>query len=193
MNIPQVDFHVLNDENNLEVITTRDIFLGKRTVLIMLPGAFTPTCTEQQLPGFEAAYDEIASNNVNQVLCVSVNDAYVMKAWGEALGIEKVTLIPDGNAAFTNGIKGAVAKENVGMGLRAWRLAMVINAEGVVEWAGVEEGQRNNASDDPYEKSTPEETIMALRQLGLQQLAAETADQMAAADVAAAPVVAPAE
>ena len=161
--LPQVDFY-LREDGEWSVKTTKDIFGGKRTVLFMLPGAFTPTCTEQQLPAFEAFYDSITEFGVDQVLCMAVNDAFVMNAWGESLGIEKVKLIPDGNGAFTGGIKAAVSKENVGMGARAWRLAMIISAGGVPEWIGVEEGQRANASDDPYVNSTPEAVKAALAQ-----------------------------
>ena len=186
MQLPITDFFVLNGlTNQINTVTTKDVFLGKRTVLFMLPGAFTPTCSEQQLPQFEAAYDEIASYGIDQVICVSVNDAFVMRAWGKSLGIEKVQLLPDGNGSFTSGIKGAVAKENLGFGARAWRLAMIVNENGMVEWAGVEDGQRANASDDPYEKSTPQEVIMALRGLELQAAAAAEAEAQALADTVA--------
>ena len=177
MNIPQVDFY-LRKGGEWSIKTTRDIFGGKRSVLFLLPGAFTPTCSTQQLPGFEAAYDEIKSYGVDEVFCLSMNDAFVMNAWGESLGIEKVKLLPDGNGAFTTALKAAVAKENLGFGIRAWRLALIIEANGEIAWAGVEEGQRANASDDPYEKSTPEAVLAALRafQLG------EAMDAVANAD-----------
>jgi len=178
-NLPIVDFY-LREGGEWVTKTTNDIFLGKRTVLFMLPGAFTPTCSNQQLPGFEAAYDDIIAQGVDQVVCLSVNDAFVMNAWGEYLGIEKVILLPDGNGAFTSGLKAAVAKENLGMGARAWRLALIINENGIVEWAGIEDGQRANASDDPYEKSTPEQVLIALAGIKLAAEAAQQADYDAA-------------
>ena len=181
--LPIVDFY-LREGGEFVTKTTKDILAGKRTVLFMLPGAFTPTCSEQQLPGYEAAYDDLIELGAEQVLCLSVNDAFVMNAWGESLGIEKVKLIPDGNGAFTAGIKAAVGKENVGMGARAWRLAMIISSGGVPEWIGVEEGQRSNASDDPYVNSTPEAAKAALAQLNLAAAAAELAERDAAAEVA---------
>ena len=174
MQLPQVDLYFRTD-GEWDIKTTTDVFLDKRTVLFMVPGAFTPTCSEQQLPGFEAAYDEITALGVDQVLCMSVNDAFVMNAWGESLGIKKVKLIPDGNGAFTTGLKAAVAKENLGFGVRAWRLAVIVNENGMVEWAGIEDGQRPNASDDPYSRSTPEEVIVALKTLKANAEAAETA------------------
>ena len=164
MNLPQVDFY-LREAGEWVTKTTTDIFLDKRSVLVLVPGAFTPTCSEQQLPGFEKAYDKITKLGIDQVLCLAVNDAFVMNAWGKSLGIKKVQLLPDGNGAFTTGLKAAVAKENLGMGARAWRLALIINENGMVEWAGIEDGQRPNATDDPYAKSTPEEVIKALQQL----------------------------
>jgi len=176
MALPQVDFY-LREGGEWAIKTTKDIFLGKRTVLFMVPGAFTPTCSDQQLPGYEAAYEDLKAAGADQVVCISVNDAFVMNAWGKSLGIEKVTLLPDGNGAFTSGVKAAVVKENFGMGIRSWRVALIINANGVPEWVGIEDGQRANASDDPYEKSTPEAALAALQELNLAAAAAELAAQ----------------
>jgi peroxiredoxin len=147
MNIPQVDFY-LRENGDWSIKTTKDLMAGKRVVLFLLPGAFTPTCSTQQLPGFEEAYDEIRSYGVDEVFCISVNDAFVMNAWGESLGVSKVKLLPDGNGDFTRGLRAAVEKSNLGFGARAWRCALIVTAEGEVQWAGVEEGQRANASDE---------------------------------------------
>jgi len=161
MNLPIVDF-IFREGGEFVTRTSRDLFLGKRVVLFALPGAFTPTCTEQQLPGFEAAYDEIRALGVDEVYCVSMNDAFVMNAWGESLGVEKVKLVPDGNGAWTTAVKMAVSKENLGFGVRSWRYAVVLN-DGDLEWSAPEDGMRNNASDDPYEASTPEAMIAYLK------------------------------
>ena len=185
MNIPQIDFYFVKD-GEINIQTTKDLFLGKRTVLFCVPGAFTPTCSSFQLPSFEEAHDDILALGVDQVLCVSVNDGFVMNAWGKSLGIEKVKLVPDGNGYFTQGLKAVVAKENTGMGLRSWRIAFVINENGVVEWAGVEEGQRANASDDPYEETSPNKVIEALKELNANNEAAEGADTDILAQLAAA-------
>lgn len=160
MQIPYVDF-VFREGGGFVTRTSAEIFSGKRVVLFALPGAFTPTCSERQLPGFEAAYDEIRSKGVDEVYCLSVNDGFVMNAWFDSLGIEKVKAIPDGNGAWTQSAKMAVTKENLGFGIRSWRYALVIN-NGAIEWAGVEPGQRGLASDDPYGESSPERVIQYL-------------------------------
>jgi len=174
MALPQVDFY-LREGGEWVIKTTKDLFLGKRTVLFMVPGAFTPTCSDQQLPGYEAAYEDLKAAGADQVICLSVNDAFVMNAWGKSLGIEKVILLPDGNGAFTAGVRAAVAKENFGMGVRSWRVAMIIDKDGKPEWIGIEDGQRANASDDPYEKSTPECALRALQEINLAAAAKDIA------------------
>jgi peroxiredoxin len=184
MNIPQTDFYFVFD-GEIDIKTTKDLFLGRRTVLFCVPGAFTEASTTQLL-GFEAAYEDIISNGIDQVLCVSVNDGYVMDAWAQAHGVHDVALVPDGNGYFTQGLKAVVAKENTGMGLRSWRVAFIINENGIVEWAGVEDGQRANSSDDPYEKTTPNEIILALKELNANNEAAEGADTDILAQLAAA-------
>jgi peroxiredoxin len=160
MQLPIVDF-VFREGGEFVTRTTRDIFAGKRVVLFALPGAFTPTCTEQQLPGFEAAYDEIKSFGIDEVYCLSVNDAFVMNAWFDSLGVKNVKALPDGNGAFTSSAGMAVQKTSVGFAIRSWRYAAVVS-DGELEWTGVEEGKRDNASDDPYEASTPERVVQYL-------------------------------
>jgi peroxiredoxin len=160
MQLPIVDF-IFREGGEFVTRTTRDIFAGKRVVLFALPGAFTPTCTEQQLPGFEAAYDEIKSFGIDEVYCLSVNDAFVMNAWFDSLGVKNVKALPDGNGAFTASAGMAVQKTNVGFAVRSWRYAAVVN-DGELEWTGVEEGKRDNASDDPYEASAPNRVVQYL-------------------------------
>src|SRR5690242_1403515 len=82
-------------------VTTDDIFMNKRIVFFALPGAFTPTCTNDHLPGYEKHYEEFKESRIDDVVCLSVNDAFVMYQWGKALGIQKIFLLPDGNAEFT--------------------------------------------------------------------------------------------
>ena len=81
--------------------TSKELFGGKRVVIFSLPGAFTPTCSSQQLPGYERLYDEFRAQGIDEIYCVSVNDAFVMNAWAEQLGIKKVKMLPDGNGDFT--------------------------------------------------------------------------------------------
>lgn len=105
-------------------VTTESIFDGKKVVVFSLPGAFTPTCSSTHAPGYEAKYDEFKKLGIDEVYCLSVNDAFVMKQWADKLGVEKVKMLPDGNAEFTRGMEMLVKKENLGFGDRSWRYSM---------------------------------------------------------------------
>ncbi len=141
-------------------VTTTDVFAGKRVVLFSLPGAFTPTCSSLQCPGYEASYDDMKTMGVDEVHCMSVNDAFVMYVWGKNLGLNKVKLLPDGNGDFTRRMGMLIDKTHLGFGMRSWRYATVIDDGKVVAWFQ-EPGINDNGSDsDPYEQSTPE-NIMA--------------------------------
>jgi len=155
--IPQVEF-VFRENSEFVTRTSADLFSDKRVVIFSLPGAFTPTCSAYQLPGFEAFYDMFTEQGIDEIYCISVNDGFVMNAWGKDQGIEKVKLIPDGNGYFTNGMGFLVSKSNLGFGERSWRYAAIIN-DGVIEKLFVEEGFRDNADTDPYEASTPEAVL----------------------------------
>lgn len=139
--------------------TTDDYFAGKRVVLFSLPGAFTPTCSTYQLPGFENGFDDFAGLGIDEIYCMSVNDSFVMNKWAEAQGIEKVKVIPDGSGEFTRKMGMLVAKDNLGFGMRSWRYAAVVN-DGVVEAWFEEPGMSDNHESDPYGESAPE-TVMA--------------------------------
>ena len=155
--VPQVEF-VFRENGEFVTRTTSDLFAGKRVVIFSLPGAFTPTCSAYQLPGFEDNYDEFTALGIDAIYCLSVNDGFVMNAWAKDQGIEKVKLIPDGNAHFTRSMGYLVRKSNLGFGERSWRYAAVVN-DGVIEKIFVEEGFRDNADTDPYEASTPEAVL----------------------------------
>jgi peroxiredoxin len=152
--IPQVEF-VFRENGEFVNRTSTELFDGKRVVIFSLPGAFTPTCSAYQLPGFEEKYEEFAALGIDAIYCVSVNDAFVMNAWEQDQNIEKVKLIPDGNAYFTRSMGMLVNKSNLGFGSRSWRYAAVVD-NGVIEKLFVEDGQRDNADTDPYEETTPE-------------------------------------
>jgi len=137
-----------------EDVTTDDLFEKKRIVVFSLPGAFTPTCSTYQVPGFEEAYECIKSLHVDDVYCVSVNDAFVMNAWAKAQGVENIKMIPDGSGQFTAGLNMLVEKDNLGFGNRSWRYAMLVT-DCVVEKAFVEPGQMDNCPEDPYGESAP--------------------------------------
>lgn len=142
--------------------STNDLFAGKKVVVFSLPGAFTPTCSNFQVPAYEALYNEFVELGVDAVYCVSVNDAFVMNAWAKEQVVEKVKFIPDGSAEFTEGMGMLVRKDNLGFGARSWRYAMVVN-DGVVEKMFVEPGLEDNCPTDPYGESAPETVLEYLR------------------------------
>lgn len=156
--IPQVEF-VFREDGEFVNHTSKELFDGKRVVIFSLPGAFTPTCSAYQLPGFEQMYNEFSDLGIDEIYCISVNDGFVMNAWKKDQNIEKVKFIPDGNAYFTRSMGMLVTKSNLGFGDRSWRYAAVVN-NGIVEKLFVEAGKRDNADTDPYEVTNPE-TILA--------------------------------
>jgi len=160
--VPQVVF-AFRENGEFVNRTTDDLFTDKRVVIFSLPGAFTPTCSAYQLPGFEERFEEFVQLGIDDIYCISVNDGFVMNAWGKDQGIEKVKLIPDGNAYFTRSMGYLVNKSNLGFGERSWRYAAVVN-DGVIEKLFLEEGFRDNADTDPYEESTPEKVLEYLQQ-----------------------------
>ena len=145
-------------------LTTDDYFKGKRVVLFALPGAFTPTCSSTHLPGYESTYETIRQLGIDEVYCLSVNDAFVMRQWGlhqglpedktpGSLGFQNVKLIPDGAAAFTRGMGMSVVwTSERGFGERSWRYSMVVN-DGVIEQIFIEQPLVQNSGPDPFEVS----------------------------------------
>ena len=142
--------------------TTQDIFGGKRVVLFALPGAFTPTCSSTHLPGYEKLYEEIKAQGVDEVICLSVNDAFVMFQWGKKLGAEKVFLLPDGNGEFTKGMGMLVEKSNLGFGMRSWRYSMVVD-DCKVEKMFAEPNFGDNCPTDPFEVSDADTMLAYLK------------------------------
>jgi peroxiredoxin len=121
-------------------VTTGELFKGKKVVLFAVPGAFTPTCSKQHLPGFVSQANELKKKGVDDVICLSVNDAFVMGAWGDAQGAKgKVRMIADGNAEFTKAVGLTLDASGFGMGTRSQRYAMVVN-DGKVQELLVEPG-----------------------------------------------------
>ncbi|QIZ69625.1 peroxiredoxin [Oxynema aestuarii] len=142
--------------------TTQDIFGGKRVVLFSLPGAFTPTCSSNHLPRYEELYDEIRAQGVDEIVCLSVNDAFVMFQWGKQQGVKNVFLLPDGSGDFTRGMGMMVAKDNLGFGDRSWRYSMVVN-DGKIEKVFIEPGKEDNCPTDPYEVSDADTMLNYLK------------------------------
>lgn len=156
--VPEVTFKTRQNGEWVDV-TTSDLFLGKRVVVFSLPGAFTPTCSSFQLPGYEFSYDQFRESGIDEVYCLSVNDSFVMNAWFKDQGIEKIKAIPDGSGEFTYAMGMSVNKANLGFGFRSWRYAMVVK-DGEIEIMFEEPGKVGNCPVDPYEVSDPE-TVLA--------------------------------
>jgi len=143
--------------------TTDDIFGGKNIVVFALPGAFTPTCSSTHAPGYEEKYDDLKALGVDEVICLSVNDAFVMKKWADDLGIKKVFMLPDGNGTFTKEMGMLVKKENLGFGDRSWRYSMYVE-DGVIKKMFVEHGFADNHREDPFEVSDANTMLAYLKE-----------------------------
>ncbi|RMC33877.1 peroxiredoxin [Paracoccus alkanivorans] len=168
--LPQVTFQTrVRDEAvggpnpfRWQEMTTDDYFKGKRVVLFSLPGAFTPTCSTYQLPGFEKAFDQMRELGIDAIYCMSVNDSFVMNQWAKAQGLQNVTVIPDGSGEFTEKAGMLVRKDNLGFGARSWRYAAVVR-DGVVEAWFEEPGRIDNCPEDPYGETSPESVLSWLQ------------------------------
>ncbi len=135
--IPSVSLKTM-DKDGMQTLSTDDIFKGKKVVLFALPGAFTPTCSAKHLPGFVSNAEAIRQKGVDTIACLSVNDAFVMDAWGKAQNAgDKVLMLADGNADFSKAVGLTMDGTGYGMGLRASRYAMVVD-NGVVKTLNVE-------------------------------------------------------
>jgi len=143
-------------------VTSADIFSGKRIVVFSLPGAFTPTCSSTHLPKYEELHDEIKASGVDDIYCLSVNDAFVMFQWGKNLGANKVKLLPDGNADFTRQMGMLVDKRNLGFGQQSWRYSMVVK-DGEIEKMFIEPGYEDDCQLDPFEVSDAETMLKYLQ------------------------------
>jgi peroxiredoxin len=143
-------------------LSTDEIFKGKRVVVFSLPGAFTPTCSTSHLPRYEELYDKFKALGVDSVVCVSVNDAFVMFQWGKAQGANHVFLLPDGNGEFSRKMGMLVDKSNLGFGMRSWRYSMVVN-DGEIEKMFVEPGYEDNCPTDPFEVSDADTMLKYLQ------------------------------
>ena len=139
--------------------SAEDYFAGKKTLVVSLPGAFTPTCSGMQLPSLEALYDDFKAKGIDEVYCLSVNDSFVMNAWAKDLEIENVKMIPDGSGEFTRDMDMLVFKPFQNFGYRSWRYAMLIN-DMEVEKMWVEDGKNQmGLDDDPYQNTKPEDIL----------------------------------
>lgn len=140
-------------------VTSDEIFKGKKVIVFALPGAFTPTCSSTHLPGYEAHFEAFQAEDVDDIYCLSVNDAFVMFQWGKAQGVKNVKLLPDGNGEFTEKMGMLVQKSNLGFGARSWRYSMLVD-DGDIKKVFAESGQADDCPTDPFEVSDAE-TMLA--------------------------------
>ncbi|HIF9177679.1 TPA: glutathione peroxidase [Photobacterium damselae] len=145
--VPQVTFHTRQSDQWVDV-TTNDLFANKTVIVFSLPGAFTPTCSSSHLPRYNELASVFAENGVDDILCVSVNDTFVMNAWKADQEAENITFVPDGNGEFTQGMGMLVEKEDLGFGPRSWRYSMLVK-NGVIEKMFIE----NEEPGDPFKVS----------------------------------------
>ncbi|CAG9167533.1 Hybrid peroxiredoxin hyPrx5 [Cupriavidus laharis] len=129
--VPNVAFRIRQD-NEWKTVTTAELFDGKTVVVFSLPGAFTPTCSSTHLPRYNELAPAFAKQGVDAILCVSVNDTFVMNEWAKDQESQNITMIPDGNGEFTEGMGMLVDKADLGFGKRSWRYSMLVR-DGVVE------------------------------------------------------------
>jgi glutaredoxin-like protein len=145
--VPQVAFRT-RAGGDWKTVTTDDIFKGKTVVVFSLPGAFTPTCSSTHLPRYNELAPAFFANGVDRIVCVSVNDAFVMNEWAKDQEAGNVFLLPDGNGEFTDGMGMLVDKADLGFGKRSWRYSMLVR-DGVVEKMFIEPQKPG----DPFEVS----------------------------------------
>jgi len=144
--LPSIDVQY-KTEGTVQSINTDELFAGKKIVLFALPGAFTPTCSASHLPGYVVNSDKLFDKGIDRIICLSVNDAHVMQAWGEQQNVDdRVMMIADGNAGFTRAIGLEVNLDAGGMGIRSQRYAMIVN-DGVVELLNLEAPRAFEISD----------------------------------------------
>ena len=159
--LPNIVFHTRvydesSDTYSWKDMTTEDYFANKKVIVFSLPGAFTPTCDTYQLPHFEMMYKLFAEEHgVDEIYCISVNDAFVMNAWAKNQNLKNVKVIPDGSGLFTKEMGMLVKKDNLGFGLRSWRYAMIVDNGNIIS-VFVEEGKEDNHAEDPYEYTKPQ-------------------------------------
>lgn len=144
--LPNVDLYRMGDKGP-EKVPSRDLFAGRKTVLFAVPGAFTPTCSRAHLPGYVVKADELLARGADQIVCLSVNDAFVMDAWGRQQNVDdRILMIADPDGEFTRAVGLEVDLTARGLGLRSQRYAMVVD-DGLVTHLNVEEPGKFEVSD----------------------------------------------
>ena len=144
-------------------LSSSDVFKGKRVVLFALPGAFTPACSESHLPGYEEHYDAFIEQGIDQVVCLAVNDAFVMFQWAKSQNIQRLFMLPDGNGEFSRKMGMLVDRSAQGMGLRSWRYSMLVESM-VITKLFAEPGLCDNPAGVPMTVSSAETMLDYLQQ-----------------------------
>lgn len=134
----------------------------QKCVVFSIPGAFTPTCSSKHVPDFEKKYNELKKLGIDEIYCISVNDAFVMHNWKKNLKIKKIKLLPDGNGQFTKKMGALVKKENLGFGERSWRYSMFIDNNKIIK-VFAEPNMKNNYHRDPFSVSSVQNMINYLK------------------------------
>ncbi len=148
--VPNVTFRT-RQNNQWVNVTTDALFTGKTVIVFSLPGAFTPTCSSTHVPGYNHLAKVFKANGVDDIICISVNDAFVMNEWAKDQESENITLLPDGNGEFTERMGMLVDKADLGFGMRSWRYSMLVK-DGVIEKMFIEP----EVAGDPFEVSDAE-------------------------------------
>jgi len=148
--VPNVTFRTRNDSQWVDV-TSDELFKGKTVIVFSLPGAFTPTCSSTHVPGYNELAKTFKENGVDDIICMSVNDTFVMNEWKKTQEADNITFIPDGNGEFTEQMGMLVDKENLGFGKRSWRYSMLVT-DGVIKKMFIEP----EVEGDPFEVSDAE-------------------------------------
>jgi thioredoxin-dependent peroxiredoxin len=143
-------------------LTSDDVFKGSRVVLFAVPGAFTPACSESHLPGYEKLHDDLIGAGADKVVCLAVNDAFVMYQWALTRQIEKVFMLPDGNGDFTRKMGMLVKRTTTGMGMRSWRYSMFVD-DGRIVKLFIEDGYCDEPPGVPVQNSGAEDMLTYLR------------------------------
>ena len=153
--VPNVTFHTQQDGKWVDV-TTDDLFKGKKVVLFALPGAFTPTCSSMHLPRYNELAEDFKKLGVDDIVCVSVNDTFVMNAWAKDQDAKDIKVIPDGNGEFTEAMGRLIDDSAIGFGKRSWRYSMLVDDGKIVK---IFDEPQDSGSDDPYEVSDADTMI----------------------------------
>ena len=154
--VPQVKFQV-REGHQWKTLTSDDYFKGKKVALFALPGAYTPTCSSTHLPRYNELYDTFKANGFDDIICLSVNDTFVMNEWQKEQKADKITMLPDGNGDFSKELGFLVDKKELGFGNRSWRYSMIVN-DGIIEKMFIEEEKPG----DPFGVSDADTMLTSL-------------------------------